>query len=178
MSFLIHSTKKDYFEYPFIEEDKLNNSNFRLIQLFHSSIENKFDNNGHFKNNENQFQDDQDSEDDLNVVDPDALMRKTDEEIDEFLRFDEFYFEKYNMKKAKKKQTKNMTLNNELNLAKNIYCLIKHHFTNPLSLKELSRIQIRKTMCKIDYKIKEKIESHLILPKRLKRFLLFDEFNC
>ena len=103
-------------------------------------------------------------------------MRKTDNEIAEILMFDEFYFEKYDAK-TKKEKVKNVALNNELNLAKNIYCLMKYHYSNPLSLQELVRIQIRKSMCKIDYKIKEKIENQLVYPKRLKRFLLFDEFN-
>lgn len=108
--------------------------------------------------------------------DMDSLMRKTDEEIAELLMYDEFYFEKLNTKR-KKKEKKDSTEQNELHLARNIYSFFKYHYTNPLSLQELSRIQIRKSMLKIDYKIKDKIENHLVLPKRLKRFLLLNEFN-
>jgi hypothetical protein len=102
-------------------------------------------------------------------------MHKTDAEIAEILMFDEFYFEKYNAR-SKKEKVKNVALNNELNLAKNMYCLMKYHYTNPLSLQQLSRITIRKSLCKIDYRIKDKIENILVYPKRLKRFLLFEEF--
>ena len=106
----------------------------------------------------------------------DLLMRKTDEEIAELLMNDEFYFDKLNTKR-KKKEKKSSHEKNELYGAWNIYSLFKYNYTNPLSLQELSRIQIRKSMLKIDYKIKDKIENHLVLPKRLKRFLLFNEFN-
>jgi hypothetical protein len=61
--------------------------------------------------------------------------------------------------------------------AKKIYALIKFHYTNPLSLQELARIQVRNAILKIDFKIKIKIENKLTLPKRLKEYLMLKEFN-
>ena len=76
--------------------------------------------------------------------------------------FNEYYFDKFNFKSTRKKSTKNLTLYNELNLAKSTYLLLRHYYSNPLSLQELSRIQIRKTMLNLDYNIKDKIENQLI----------------
>lgn len=59
---------------------------------------------------------------------------------------------------------------------KNIYSLIKYHFRNPLSLRDLARIKIRNFLLKIDSKIKFRIER-LWLPQQLKKYLLFEEFN-
>lgn len=70
----------------------------------------------------------------------------------------------------------NKAQNTEKN-AKKIYSLLKHHYTNPLSLQQLSRIKIRNTLLNIDYKMKLKIENSLVLPKRLKEYLMFKEFN-
>jgi hypothetical protein len=58
------------------------------------------------------------------------------------------------------------------------YDLLKHYYTNPLSLKELCRIHIRNKLLEIDFKLKDKIQTQLPLPIRIKNYLLFKEFNC
>ena len=55
------------------------------------------------------------------------------------------------------------------------YDLLKHYYTNPLSLKELCRIHIRNKLLEIDFKLKDKIQTQLPLPIRIKNYLLF---NC
>ncbi len=106
-----------------------------------------------------------------------SIMRKTDEEIAELLSVDEFFLEKYHSK-TRKQKTKQISKKKDIEQSVSIYNLIRHHYTNPLSLQEIARIQIRKTMLKIDYKIKNKIENKLHLPNRIKNFLLYKEFNC
>lgn len=75
------------------------------------------------------------------------------------------------------KQNLNGEIRNTEKNAKKIYSLLKYHYKNPLSLLELARIKIRNELLKVDYKMKLKIERELILPKRLKDYLLFKEFN-
>ena len=102
-----------------------------------------------------------------------TIMIKTDKEIAEMLSLDEYFLERYHSKNQKLKEDKQKSLE----LTKRIYTLIRHHYTNPLSLQELARIQIRKSLLSIDNKIKTKIENGLDVPKRLKGYLLFEEFN-
>jgi nucleotidyltransferase/DNA polymerase involved in DNA repair len=122
--------------------------------------------------NETIDDDDGDENEEIN-----SIMRKTDEEIAELLSVDEFFLEKYHSK-TRKQKTKQISKKKDIEQSVNIYNLIRHHYTNPLSLQEIARIQIRKTMLKIDYKIKNKIENKLHLPNRIKNFLLYKEFNC
>lgn len=99
------------------------------------------------------------------------LSRKSDQELNDLLNQDEYYFERFH-----KKSQKNLDKKNSADLAMNIYKLIKYHYTNPMSLKDLSRIAIRTHLLSIDYKMKFKIENGLPLPNRLKNYLLFKEF--
>ena len=99
-----------------------------------------------------------------------VILEQLDDYNSGFLTLDEYYFEK-------NKHNNSNNNDNNINSFQNIYNLIKHHYTNPLSLQELARIQIRNTMLKIDYKIKNKIENKLNLPKRLVDYLLLKEFN-
>lgn len=155
---------EEYLEYPDIEDEKSHGTKYHLTNLFRNrATEIDVD-----EENNNELDDE--------FEELDSLMRKTDDEIAELLMIDEFFLEKYHSKQRKLKQKEN-TKKKELELAKNIYLLTKHYFTNPLSLQELARIQIRKTMLKIDFKIKDKIETKLPLPPRLKNYLLFKEFN-
>ena len=98
------------------------------------------------------------------------VPRKTDEEIANLLNLDEYFFERFHYKKK---------LNKEkcTHVAMKIYQFIKYYCSNPLSLKELARIQERKDLLNTDYKMKCKIENDLNLPTRLKDYLLFKEFN-
>jgi ankyrin repeat protein len=61
--------------------------------------------------------------------------------------------------------------------ARETYFLIKYSTENALSLKQICRIKIRKYLLKKDYKMKFKIKNDLILPKKLKDYLMFSEFN-
>lgn len=87
----------------------------------------------------------------------------------EHMRLDEYYLDE---------TTSEESITNSLKNSKNIHSLIKHYYTNPLNLQELSRIQIRNILLKFDSKIKHKIQTRLPLPNKLKDFLLFKEFNC
>jgi hypothetical protein len=100
------------------------------------------------------------------------IMLKSDQELNELLNMDEYFFERFHSKKFRlKSDNKSNT-----DIARRIYTFIRHSYTNPLSLKEISRIKIRKHLLTIDYKMKFKIQS-LPLPNRLKDYLLMKEFN-
>ena len=116
-----------------------------------------------------------DSESSQNTSDSETnnLMRKTDQEINDLLNLDEYYFERFHLNNSKK----NLDKKKQAEVAKNIYTFIKYHNTNPLTLKELARIQIRTNLLKQDFKMKFKIENNLSLPKSLKKYLLLEEFN-
>lgn len=101
------------------------------------------------------------------------FMTKTDTEINDLLNLDEYYFERFHSRNKKLKDDKK----NAAELARKIFSYIKHYYTNPLSLKEIARIQIRKNLLEVDYKMKFKIENDLPLPNRLKDYLLMKEFN-
>lgn len=107
------------------------------------------------------------------------LMNKTDEEINDLLNMDEYYFERFHLTKSSRRG--NATVNDQkrrnAELAKSIYNLIRYHYTNPLSLKELARIQVRKSLLDVDFRMKCNVEERLPLPKRLKDYLLLKEFN-
>jgi hypothetical protein len=115
--------------------------------------------------NDNAHQSNEESE----IID---LMTKTDQEIAELLNMDEYFFERFHSNNKKKINREKCT-----DVAMNIYKLIKYYSTNPLSLQELARIQVRKSLLKVDFKMKYKIENDLPLPSRLKDYLLFKEFN-
>jgi len=100
------------------------------------------------------------------------LITKSDQEINDLLNLDEYYNERFRFNNQHKKIDKTKTND----LAKKIYNLVKYAYTNPLSLKELSRIQLRKSLLDVDYKMKFKIEHDLPLPKSLKDYLMFKEF--
>jgi hypothetical protein len=101
------------------------------------------------------------------------LQTKTDQEIADILNLDEYFFERFHLKNRNKKLNKEKCTD----VAKKIYQFIKYYNSNPLSLKELARIQVRKQMLEIDYKMKNKVEKGLEIPARLKDYLLFKEFN-
>jgi hypothetical protein len=100
------------------------------------------------------------------------IMLKTDQELNELLNMDEYFFERFHSKKFKLKSDNKANTD----VARRIYSFIRHSYTNPLSLKEISRIKIRRHLLTIDYKMKFKIQL-LPLPNRLKDYLLMNEFN-
>lgn len=100
------------------------------------------------------------------------LLKKTDEEINDMIYLDEYFFERFHSSRRTRKDAKTSS-----ELAKNIYAYIKHTYTNPLSLKALSRIQVRNKMLRNDFKLKFKIDKGLHIPRRLKDYLLFKEFD-
>lgn len=110
-----------------------------------------------------------------------ALMNKTDQEINDLLNMDEYYFERFHLTKSRRRTgtvaAVESTKKRNAERAKNIYTFIRHFYTNPLSLKELARIQIRKSLLAVDFRMKHKIEEELRLPRRLKDYLLLKEFD-
>lgn len=103
-----------------------------------------------------------------------TIRAKSDHEIAEMLNLDEYLFERFHSKsnlKLKEDKEKNILV------SKKIYALIRHYYTNPLSLKQLARIQIRKSLVGVDFKMKYKINKHLDIPAHLKDYLMFTEFN-
>lgn len=101
------------------------------------------------------------------------LARKTDQELNELLNLDEYYFERFHRKSAHK----NNNQKKQAELAKNIFRLINYHYTNPLSLKEICRIAIRDQMLNKNFRLKYSVENELFLPKILKSFILMEEFK-
>ena len=152
---------EEYLEYPNIEEER-NSHNYRLINMYR---------NNHMEN-DSDTEVVESGEDDLDDIN--SLMRKSDEEIAEMLAIDEFFLEKLHHKQQKQKLKVN-SKKKEIELARNIYSMIKHYYMNPLSLQELARIQIRKSLIKVDYTIKNKIENKMYLPNRIKNYLLFKD---
>lgn len=114
-----------------------------------------------------------------------ALMNKTDQEISDLLNMDEYYFERFHLSKTSRQNrasksnyySNDTTAKRNAEVARKIYSFIKHYYTNPLSLKELARIQVRKNLLDVDYRMKYKIEEDLKLPRRIKEYLLLNEFN-
>ena len=106
------------------------------------------------------------------TADQNELLNKTDQEINEMLYLDEYFFERFHSSSNRRRNDHKKSAD----VAKRIHAFIKYSYTNPLSLKELSRISIRKSLLSIDYKMKFKIEHDLPLPNRLKNYLQFKEF--
>ena len=115
------------------------------------------------------------------------LQRKTDQELADMLNRDEYFMERFHRTRPRRQhanapneiqqQSDNSDTAAVCQVSRKIYKLIKFYHTNPLSLKELARIQIRRTLLAVDFKIKVKIERHLDLPAHLKDYLLLKEFN-
>lgn len=107
-------------------------------------------------------------------LDETELQKKTDQEINEMIYLDEYFAKRFQSgRRGGKNQYKNSA-----EQAKYIYAFIKHTSSNPLTLKELSRISVRDTMLKNkDFKMKFKIDQGLHIPQRLKDYLLFKEFD-
>ena len=103
-----------------------------------------------------------------------SIQSRTGQELNEILYLDEYFYERFNSSNYKRKSS-DYKRNSEM--SKSIYEYIKEVYTNPLSLKELSRITVRNQMLKKDFKMKFSVENELIIPKRLKDYLLFKEFN-
>jgi hypothetical protein len=101
---------------------------------------------------------------------------RSDEEINNMLNLDEYYFERFHLSNAKKRDVA-LEKRRNTDLAKQIYTFMKNTYTNPLSLKEIARISIRNHLLAIDHRMKLKVERHLSLPNRLKDYLLMREFN-
>lgn len=102
------------------------------------------------------------------------ISNRTEDEISAFLDEEEYFNRRYNNKKFGNQSN---FVDTDINEMKNkIYDLLKYHYTNPLSLKQLARIHLRKYLLNIDYKIKVKI-NNVLLPTRLKDYLLFKEFD-
>jgi hypothetical protein len=101
---------------------------------------------------------------------------RSDEEINKMLNLDEYYFERFHLSNAKKRDVESER-KKSTELAKKIYTFIQNAYTNPLSLKEIARIKVRNHLLSLDHKMKTKIENDLVLPNRLKDYLLMKEFN-
>ena len=101
------------------------------------------------------------------------LIIKSNQEISDLLDLDEYFFERFHVKSQKRRSDQKRNAE----VARKIYALVKYYYTNPKSLKELSRIKIRQQLLKQDYKMKFKVEKDLPLPKSLKEYLLLREFN-
>lgn len=142
-------------------------------------IENSEDDDAEFSSLESSLSSSSTKNTNSNSPDLAELMEKTDQEINDLLNLDEYYFERFHLNKNKssKKCSALDSRRRNTEVAKNIYKFIEYFYTNPLSLKELARIQIRKSLLAVDYKMKYKIEDELCLPKRLKDYLLLKEFN-
>ncbi|CAF0957382.1 unnamed protein product [Brachionus calyciflorus] len=110
------------------------------------------------------------SDDSLSETD---LSRKTDQEINDLLNLDEYYFERFHRKKT----SNDTNQKKQAELAKSIFKFIGYYHSNSLSLKELSRIAVRRQLLRKDSKLKYSVENELFLPKRLKSYLLMEEFN-
>lgn len=103
-----------------------------------------------------------------------TIRAKTDQEIAEMLNLDEYLFERFHSRtnlKHKEDKLKN------IELTKKIYALIRHHYTNPLSLKELARIQIRNSLVSVNFNMRNTIYNKFDIPTQLKDYLMFTEFN-
>jgi len=96
------------------------------------------------------------------------LRSKTDQEISELIYLDEYFSERFHSRRRGDSGSE---------VAKTIYAFIKRAYTNPLSLKELCRIGVRAGMVREDFKMKFRIEKELHIPRRLKEYLMFKEFN-
>lgn len=124
-------------------------------------------------------------DDDNSAVVAQLLMSKTDQELADLLNMDEYYFERFHITRNRGRGLSSYpsaavtaadSKRKNAELARRIYTSIKYFYTNPLSLKELARIQIRKSLLAVDYRMKYRIEEDLHLPKRLKDYLLLKEF--
>lgn len=114
-----------------------------------------------------------DSENGSDSLSEGELTRKTDQELNELLNLDEYYFERFHRKNSRK----NNSQKKQTELAKNIFNLINFYYTNPLSLKEICRIAVRDQLLKKNFKLKYTVQNDLFLPKILKSFILMEEFN-
>ncbi len=94
---------------------------------------------------------------------------KSEQEISAYLDEEEYFYRRFN-------KTASRTIQMSKQLKIEIYDMLKYYTTNPLSLKECSRIAIRKKLLNVDFNIKRKIESCLPLPNSLKGYLLLREF--
>jgi hypothetical protein len=114
------------------------------------------------------------------IVNPDFVQRvdflndqtdKSEQEISAFLDEQEYFYRRLN----KTTNSKTSEMNKKLKIE--IYDLLKYYKTHALTLKELTRIAIRKSLLHANTNIKEKIQHALHLPKRLKDYLLLEEFH-
>lgn len=110
----------------------------------------------------------------LDEASSELIKNRTDQELNEILYLDEYFYERFHSSNYKRKSS-DYKRNSEL--SKSIYQYMKEVYTNPLSLKELSRITVRNKMLRNDFKMKFKVENELIIPRRLKDYLLFKEFG-
>jgi hypothetical protein len=104
------------------------------------------------------------------------LNSKSDQELNEMLDKDQYFFERFQIK-MKKRRSQVEHVNSQQLLLRNIHSVIKYYYRNPLSLKEIARIKIRQHLLKIDFKLKFKIVNQINLPKCLKNYLLLTEYN-
>lgn len=101
---------------------------------------------------------------------------RTEQELNDMIYLDEYLYNRYHACSNKRKSSDDHK-RNSLDQAKSIYSFIKHTSSNPLSLMELGRIAVRQTMVSSASNLKESVERGLHIPRRLKEYLLFKEFN-
>lgn len=105
------------------------------------------------------------------------LAARTDQELNDMLNLDEYFFERFHASQRKRRDAA-LEKKKKAEMAQKIYALVKNYYSNPLSLKELARINIRKHMLSVDHQMKVKIESPATcLPRCLKDYLLMKEFS-
>ena len=106
-----------------------------------------------------------------------SIESRSDQQINDMLNADEYYFERFHLS-GNKKRDPDSERKRSAELAKKIYTFIKYHYKNPLTLKEIARIKIRQHLLAIDHRLKPKVERQLSsLPNQLKDFLLMKEFH-
>lgn len=102
--------------------------------------------------------------------------QRTEQELNEMIYLDEYFYNRYHSSSNKRKSCADHK-RNSADQAKHIYSFIKHTSSNTLSLMELSRIAVRKAMVSSSSNMRESVEGRLHIPRRLKEYLLFKEFN-
>lgn len=102
--------------------------------------------------------------------------QRTEQELNDMIYLDEYFYNRYHSGSNKRKSSDDHKRNSR-DQAKSIYSFIKLTSSNSLSLMELSRIAVRRTMLSSGSNMKESVERGLHIPRRLKEYLLFKEFN-
>jgi len=146
----------------------LNNPDFTEYNDFH--IKKAIERNSTFQTIHN-------DQENANTEQENLINTKTDQELNDILDKDEYFFERYHVKSKIRRNSNIESVNSYQLILRNIHSVIKYYYRNPLSLKEIARIKIRHEMLKSGYKLKLRINSQVNLPKCLKSYLLLSEYT-